>query len=374
MNDTAVNEEVESREERIARASHEVDLLHLDSGPASWEPVPSATLRALAEKKLAGEDLIAPPSVFGVGPTYLLYRGRAHMFFGDTSSCKSWIALVAVVQEMQLGHDALVLDLEDGPELAVERLVQLGATPEQIGQHLIYANPDSPFTRDAEIGLMLDLMDRSPTIGVVDSMTELLSVHEANPNAQLDVARVHRTVIRWLTQHGAAVVLIDHTGKTPSVAGPAGSERKVSGIDGASFKFTQKEPFGRGVTGKTEIKLGSKDRGGHLRRYADKGVIAVVKLISDPETEAVTVEFSRGGAAGSVAEASARLEDQRHTVLRLVGEQPGIKKTDLRDGCGFIATDLDAVVLQLMHDDKIKMRRFGKTQRHYLPQDVPTEE
>lgn len=91
---------------------------------------------------------------------------------------------------------------------------------------------------------------------------------------------------------GAAVALIDHVTKSQEGRGrwAIGSERKLSGLDGAAYGFETVLPFGRGKTGTVKITV-AKDRCGHIRQHAGvRGVIVMAQLKSWPD-DGVTVTF-----------------------------------------------------------------------------------
>ena len=56
----------------------------------------------------------------------LLYPGRINALIGETESCKTWVAMAVIAQELNAGHHVIYADFEDGPESAVERLRALG--------------------------------------------------------------------------------------------------------------------------------------------------------------------------------------------------------------------------------------------------------
>ena len=279
--------------EIMSRASELGEERRRDSEPA-WEPREERSLIAITQWEptdlgpvVRGEQVTAPPSVLmredGV---FLLYPGRVNMFMGETESLKTWMALVAVVQELAAGHHVIYLDFEDGPESVVERLRALGATVDQIVAHLTYINPSGRFDELAAEALDVAIERKgAPTLAVVDGVTEAMGDIGLDPSSGPDVAAYYGSSPRWLARTGAAVVLVDHVTKSRENRGrwAIGSERKLSGLTGAAYGFEMIRPFGRGKTGTVKVTV-AKDRCGHVRQHEGVGrTIVMAELQSFPD-------------------------------------------------------------------------------------------
>jgi hypothetical protein len=72
-------------------------------------------------------------------------------------------------------------------------------------------------------------------------------------------------------------LLIDHVPKDTKFRGryPIGSERKLSGIDGAAYTAQTREPFGRGRTAKVQHAV-TKDRPGFVRQHEGPGYVIAI--------------------------------------------------------------------------------------------------
>lgn len=247
---------------------------------SSWEAIDLTPV-------LNGERVTPAPAVFArCDDVKLLYPGRLNLFIGETESCKSWGAALAVAQELALGHHVVYVDFEDTPESAVERLRSLGSAPDQIASFLTYIQPDGAFDDLAKIMVEEVLATRGPpSLAVIDGVTEAMSQVGLDPNDGPSVAAFYASFPRWLARTGAAVVLVDHVTKSAEGRGrwAIGSERKLSGLDGAAYLFDTIVPFGRGRTGKVKITV-SKDRCGHVRQHEGVGrTIALLELKSWPD-------------------------------------------------------------------------------------------
>lgn len=254
---------------------------------SSWEPVDLSRV-------VAGEQVTPPPAAFErVDGVRLLYPGCLNAFIGEPESGKSWVAHEVCAQELKAGHHVVYLDYEDGPETAVERLRALGVSGAEIVEHFTYINPTGRFNELAEAVLQQAIDQRgAPALCIIDGVTEAMADVGLDPMSGTDVAAYYASSPRWLARTGAAVVLVDHVTKSTEGRGrwAIGSERKISGLDGAAYMFETITPFGRGREGVVKISV-AKDRRGHIRQHAGAGnVIAMATLKSWPD-DGVTVSF-----------------------------------------------------------------------------------
>ncbi|MET8125707.1 hypothetical protein [Streptomyces sp. NPDC005231] len=74
----------------------------------------------------------------------LLYPGRVHMFYGESESGKTWVALHAVAALLGDGGSALYVDLESDVLTVVGRLMSLCVPTEALRERLTYVRPDTP--------------------------------------------------------------------------------------------------------------------------------------------------------------------------------------------------------------------------------------
>jgi hypothetical protein len=76
----------------------------------------------------------------------LFYPECINALWGESGSAKTWVALVAVAQELAVGNDVTMIDFEDGPIGIISRLLELGMTGDRIKAHLHYTRPEGPPT------------------------------------------------------------------------------------------------------------------------------------------------------------------------------------------------------------------------------------
>lgn len=209
----------------------------------------------------------------------LLYPGRLHTLVGEPSGGKTWLAAGAVAEAVSEQRIAVVIDLEDSPRLWVNRLRRLGATDRDIAFGLRYVRPSERLEAEGVVDLRASL-DEFPSLVIVDAFAGLLALEGADPNAAADVERVYRRILRPVRECGASVLVLDHVTKSRETRGrwAAGSERKLSALDGAAYVLEVDRAFGRGRTGKGHLRL-SKDRLGEVGTPGD--VVADVHLVDD---------------------------------------------------------------------------------------------
>lgn len=254
---------------------------------ASWQEVPNTPAESTGESALTGPgtwaeiDLGAVMAALADGslerptPTVgrrdddacLFYPQRVNCLFGDSGDGKTWAAITAAVQQVNAGHHVLWVDFEDNEIGAASRLLDLGVTPQQATALFHYRSPDEPLHPDAAGDLQAGILTYRPTLVILDSTGEAMSLDGTNPNADTEVADWMRKVARRIARLGPAVVLIDHVVKNPDNrrGSPGGSYRKQAAITGASYQVEVIHEFGQNRAGRSKLTC-RKDRGGNYTR------------------------------------------------------------------------------------------------------------
>jgi hypothetical protein len=305
-----------------------------------WEPVDLGAV-------LRGEVVTPLPAAFErTDGIRLLYPGRIHAFFGEPEACKSWIAQAVTAEQLKTERHVIYADFEDGPETMVERQRAMGVSDELIGQFLTYLNPAGRFDDLAE-AVLEDVIKRRglPALAFIDGVTQAMADLGLDPEKGPDVAKYYGGSPRWLARAGAAVTLIDHVTKSREGRGrwAIGSERKLSGLDGAAYGFEAIHPFGRGRTGLVKITV-AKDRCGHIRQHAGPGgIIAMAELKSWPD-DGVTVTFDVPEKVDGPGFRPTRLMERLSAVIV---EKPGLTSRALCAAVGG-KNDLKDLALELL--------------------------
>ncbi|OZF44279.1 bifunctional DNA primase/polymerase [Rhodococcus sp. 14-2470-1a] len=204
---------------------------------------------------------------------FLLYPGLTHSFHGESESGKSLVLQWVCVLEMGSGHHVLYLDYESDPVSVTRRLVDMGATVEQIETYFDYrlpeAAPDStPGDRAAFLGL---LTPGKYSLAVIDGVTASIGTFGASSQSNDDVNLWTRKLPRALaTRTGAAVAMVDHVTKDKDSRGryAIGAQAKMADITGAAYMVEpdRDAPVGKGTVGKIRLRIG-KDRPSEVRRH-----------------------------------------------------------------------------------------------------------
>lgn len=90
---------------------------------------------------------------------------------------------------------------------------------------------------------------------VLGGVTECMMLHGWDPNGGTDAAEFLEYYPRRMASTGAALIFIDHVLKSRGSHEryAIGSVHKLNGIDGASYTFEGKRPFGRGMEGVSAV-------------------------------------------------------------------------------------------------------------------------
>lgn len=187
----------------------------------------------------------------------VLYSDTENLVWGAPGCGKSWLAVLAVLQQIRLGLRVLVIDYEMSQRDWVLRLRLAGATAEQL-RLVEYIAPQEPLRgqRYANGALIEDItlaggvfaselakaVERGPiTLAVIDGVSEMLSSNNLASNDAEDIAKMWNALPRIVTSEtGAAVLALDHVPKQALLAKqkdimPFGSQHKLSRVKGAGF-------------------------------------------------------------------------------------------------------------------------------------------
>ncbi|OBH31615.1 hypothetical protein A5693_15940 [Mycobacterium sp. E1319] len=200
----------------------------------------------------------------------MFYRGKQHTVASESEGGKSWFLLTAALDEICRGNHVAYIDFEDDRGPVVGRLLTLGANPTRIRQFFHYIRPESPVTTPLNKSDIDGVMaEYSPTLAVLDGITEAMVLHGLDPLDNRDAAAFGRMLPRRLSQWGAATVSIDHVTKSNETRGryAIGAVHKLNALDGAAYILENRNPFGVGLQGVSTIRI-AKDRPGQLRRHA----------------------------------------------------------------------------------------------------------
>lgn len=316
----------------------------------------------------------------------LLYPGRTHLFAGPTESCKTWAALEVMAQELHAGNAVLYVDIEDEAITAIERLRELGMTADVLTEGFLYCNPTEGFdwVEQYQLRERIEWVEheygRATTLAVLDSVTEGMALESLDPDRGTDVAAFYKLAPAWLASGGLAVVMIDHVPKATKKGGAhtaIGSERKRSGLTGASYSFAKVDEFGRGRTGIVEVTI-DKDRPGSVRPHcgSDGKVVGTLVLVSDVEDDVVDITLTtRRDIGRKAAQAEADEERLRVAIWYKAEQQPGLTATKLLAEMEGGNDDKNRVLQQLRAEGHLRVEPGPhNAKRHYTAEPLPDDE
>lgn len=199
----------------------------------------------------------------GIG---LFYPGRMNAIASESEAGKTWFALVACLQEINDGNHVLYIDFEDDAGGVVGRLLCLGAVPDDILERFHYHRPETKPT-DMDLADLAETLQHSPTLAIIDGVTEAMSLYGMELKDNTDVAKFGRQLLRPLADSGAAVVTLDHVVKSSENRGrySLGGVHKLNGLNGVMYMLENRTPFGIGVVGRSTVRV-AKDRPGQIRK------------------------------------------------------------------------------------------------------------
>lgn len=274
------DERAERQERARRKARHLVDAeeveTSLDRAASSfdWED-----LAALWDDEPVAPSLLAR-SDGGCG----FYTGQRNLLVGYSESGKSWLALLAVRQEVEAGRPCVFFDYENGPAIIVDRLRALGLTQEQVRRYLRYAFLAAPLPPELAAEHASKLWAEGGRLAVHDALTPIahalgLETFGGDTGA---VEQVFGTVLDPWANAGLAAVLLDNVPKS-SRSDVLGSQHKSAGIGGSILAVVTDTPFSRLHAGRSRV-LVVKDRGGTTDYLmdGDKRLWAELHIGPDP--------------------------------------------------------------------------------------------
>jgi RecA-family ATPase len=173
---------------------------------------------------------------------------------------------------MNRGNTVVYMDFEDSEEGVVSRLLLIGATPDQIAALFLYVRPGVTPTPVQLRAFIATIAERTPTLIIVDGVTEAMTMLGGELKENSDIARFGRTLLRPLADTGAAVVPLDHVVKNSESRGrySLGGVHKLNAVDGVQYMLEAVRPFGINTEGRSRLRI-AKDRPAQIRRHALPG-------------------------------------------------------------------------------------------------------
>jgi hypothetical protein len=281
----------------------------------------------------------------------LIYAGRVHSFYGESESGKSWLAQIAVAEQLKQFKKVIYIDFESDAADLVFRLGALGVSQAEILQNFTYIRPDT--ARDHEDPYWQNLL--KPNINslvIIDGVTEALTMWGGETKDNDAITRWMRLFPRAIAQQsGAAVISIDHVTKDKETRGrfAIGGQAKLATIDGAAYLIEPLEVLAPGRTGTLTVRV-TKDRPGFVRK------IAGMYRKNDRTQEAAVITIDSVSFPMKVVIAPPLLEDEALAAKMLKLDSDIIDYMDRNPG----STKSKAVHGIKGHDDKTLLARIDE--------------
>ena len=282
---------------------------------------------------------------------HLLYPGAVHSIAGEPGSGKSWVAIVAAAQQLELGHPVLYIDHEDRPSAIVARLLAVGTARDAIAAHLRYVRPETAL--DASGWAHVAAAAEGAHLAVIDGITEAMVLHGLETNSNDDAAAWLALLPNRLANLGCAVVQIDHVTKNTDTRGryAIGAQHKLAGITGTAYKLVVSRPMARGSKGHAKLVI-DKDK------HGDVGPVGVT--VADLHIDATD---PHGGVAAWLDVPGMEHDEEgrfRPTVLMgrvadFVGHHPGVTLRGIRSGVRGKASGIDQAVECLIREGYLRV-------------------
>lgn len=249
----------------LTRAAEGEDVTERPEDRPTWEPIDltsvlNGTHRAPQPTYMEREDGVC-----------LGYPALVHALNGESESMKSMVAQAESARSVNEGIDVLYIDCESDQGAVINRLLMLGARPEQIRDYFHYVRPQMhPGGTEQERLAFHGLLQRAYGLAIIDGITEAFAIFGVKSIDNDEVTRWGREIPRRIADHtGAAVFLIDHVTKSEEGRGrfAIGAQAKLSYLTGAAYGLEVIEPGGVGMIGRIALRIG-KDRPGQVRPNA----------------------------------------------------------------------------------------------------------
>lgn len=296
----------------VLKATELLGHVASQNGSRAYSNLDVADVTALLEGDLETEE---PDFLRRNDGRALFYAGKMHVLQAEPSSGKSWLALLASLEVLNLGGAVLYLDYEDTSTGILGRLLALGAEPAAVKERFAYVQPAGGFGAPERVELDRILARLNPDLVVIDGVAEALARDGLSEDKAADVVSWIEKLPRPMARTGAAVVMLDHLVKDREQQGryARGSGAKLASVDGASYLVKVTSAFSRHRSGTLKLII-AKDRPGGVGAIGETAAIASI----EPKADGTRVLISLTRDTGEVS----RHDAWKPTVLmRKVSEE-----------------------------------------------------
>lgn len=279
----------------------------------------------------------------------LFYRGKINALLGESESGKTWVALLAVKQALEIQQRVIYLDFEDSGKGILARLRSLSIA-DSLFANFTYANPDQNLTLDERIDLVDALADIKPDLIIVDGVNAAMTLLNLELTSNRDATFFSQQLLKPLAGSGACVITIDHVPKSKDNRGnyAIGAQAKRADINGCAIAVEVSLPFGRGMNGELNLKV-TKDRPGAVRENSKEAKFAGTVQLRSTHEGMVTMVIESPQMASGDRTRPTHLMEQVSKVLE-AATMPLSKSAVIKEVKG--KTEWVLVAIQLLIDEK----------------------
>jgi RecA-family ATPase len=159
----------------------------------------------------------------------IIERGTVNALFGLPGLGKSLLALDIALTLVRDGHSVVYIDEENRIIDLVERLQDMGATPDELDNLVLYSFQSLPSLDTPEGGwaLLALVMAAEADLVVLDTTTRMVDGRENDSDTFL---KLHKNSLARLKNRKVSVLRLDHPGKN-AAQGQRGSSAKDGDVD-----------------------------------------------------------------------------------------------------------------------------------------------
>jgi len=204
----------------------------------------------------------------------LLYPGSSHLLSAPPKQGKSFLALLATLQEARAGGHVVYYDLENDDRTLVRRLRSIGATDQDLARITLVRGSSGTtlaFLRQV-------CRERQASLCIVDGLSILLSGAGLDENSNVGVGSFWTREIEPIATAGASVLVLHHT--TKAGESPRGASALNAVVTGASLTMLQDKRWSKHKSGSAVLSLQG-DRHGAIESAGD--IVATLCVTPRPD-------------------------------------------------------------------------------------------
>lgn len=305
--------------------------------------------------------------------TSLFYAGKVNGVFGDPEHGKTWLAQLAIVQALNEGRTAAMIDVDhNGPQATAGRLFLLGAELDAISdpERFRYYEPE-----DGEelLNAVTDITTRAMDVTVLDSLGEIFPMLGVKTNDGDEITTAMRQVLTRPALAGSCVITIDHLPKSNEARTTGfaiGSIAKKRMIRGAYIRADAKIKPTPGQIGRIALRI-EKDSSGELRRSSGGGYAGTL-ILDSTDDRYLTWHIGRD-VAPTNEDGTLRPTTLMERVAAYVGDHEGCTQRDIETDIQGTAKWIRQALQVLVNEGHIS-RAPGKQRRFHHHLEIPYRE